>query len=294
MRFIDQGKETRGNAGTYILTIAIVFFSMIIGQLFAESICVRQLHHSLISIPENADFNMVLTLLLMPFIVAFIALLLCIRYLHQQPILKVFTAREKFDFKRFFVGFGLWGLVMTVFLLLSIALGAPIEWNFNPSTFIMLTLISIFILPIQTSVEEVMFRGYFLQGIAKTGLKPWLPILLTSLFFGLLHGANPEVSLLGYGVLVYYIMTGVFLGLIAHLDNGLELGLGYHAINNIFAALIVTNDWQAFHTDALLIDKSAPVFGWDSMITIFLLQPLMLLLFSKVYKWGNWKQKLFG
>lgn len=37
----------------------------------------------------------------------------------------------------------------------------------------------------------------------------------------------------------------------ALMDDGLELSMGYHAINNIFAALILTNEWQAFQTDAL-------------------------------------------
>jgi membrane protease YdiL (CAAX protease family) len=293
MRFIDQARTGRGNAGTYILTIAIVFFAMIVGQLLAESICVSSLHYSLLRIPENADFNFILTLLLLPFVVAFFALLACVKFLHHQSVLTLFTGRDKFDWKRFFVGFVVWGAVMGVFLLLSILMGAPIEWNFNPSTFILLLLISIFILPIQTSMEEVFFRGYLLQGFSKTGFKPWIPILMTGLFFGLLHGANPEVSLLGYGILAYYIATGIFLGLLAHLDNGLELGLGYHAINNVFAALIVTNDWQAFHTDALFIDKSAPVFGWESLLTIFILQPILLFAFSKIYKWGDWKKKLF-
>jgi uncharacterized protein len=94
--------------------------------------------------------------------------------------------------------------------------------------------------------------------------------------------------------LIYYIGTGLFLGLLTLMDDGLELSMGYHAVNNIFAALILTNDWQAFQTDALYIDHSAPTFGWDSLLTIILVQPLLLLIFSKIYKWKNWKEKLFG
>ena len=109
-----------------------------------------------------------------------------------------------------------------------------------------------------------------------------------------MHGANPEVDKIGQVLLVFYIANGVFLGLLVLMDEGLELSMGYHAVNNIFAALIVTNDWQAFHTDALFIDQNPPDFGMESMLTLLVVQPLLLILFSKKYKWKNWKEKLFS
>ena len=102
------------------------------------------------------------------------------------------------------------------------------------------------------------------------------------------------MMVLGYGLLIYYISAGVFLGIITHMDDGMELGMGYHAVNNIFAAIILTNDWQAFTTDALFIDRSAPTFDWESILTLIILQPMLILLFSKIYKWKNWRKKLFN
>ena len=78
------------------------------------------------------------------------------------------------------------------------------------------------------------------------------------------------------------------------MDDGIELSMGYHAVNNIFASLILTNDWQAFHTDAMYIDRSEPIFGMESFLTILVLQPLLIILFSKVYRWKNWKKKLLN
>jgi len=118
-------------------------------------------------------------------------------------------------------------------------------------------------------------------------------ILITGVLFGLLHGANPEVAKIGYELLIYYIASGVFLGVVTHMDDGLELGMGYHAANNLFAALIVTNDWQAFHTDAIFIDHSPPEFGWDALLTLAVIQPILLLIFARIYKWKNWRKKLF-
>ncbi|MCF6287212.1 MAG: hypothetical protein L3K26_18820 [Candidatus Hydrogenedentes bacterium] len=77
------------------------------------------------------------------------------------------------------------------------------------------------------------------------------------------------------------------------MDGGIELSIGYHAVNNIFAALILTNDWQAFQTDALFIDRSPPAFGLESWLTLLLIQPLILFIFAKKYKWKGWKEKLF-
>ncbi|MEY3437796.1 MAG: hypothetical protein RL265_381, partial [Bacteroidota bacterium] len=232
--------------------------------------------------------------LILPFVFALITLLLAVKFLHKRPILSVITIRTKFDWKRFFTMFFIWGTVMALFLMLSVFSNASITWNFNAATFFPLLLISFFLIPLQTACEEVLFRGYLFQGFGQLYKKGWISVVLTGLLFGLLHSANPEVETLGYGVMVYYIGTGIFLGLFALMDDGLELSMGYHAVNNIFAALILTNEWQAFQTDALFMDHSKPTFGWDSLVTILIIQPLFLLLFSKVYGWKNWKKKLFS
>jgi membrane protease YdiL (CAAX protease family) len=183
---------------------------------------------------------------------------------------------------------------MGAFLALTIYTSDQITWNLKAETFLPLLLISLFLVPLQTTCEEVLFRGYLFQGFGSIFKKGWFAVLITGLLFGLMHGANPEVEKLGYGILVYYIGTGLFLGILTLMDDGIELSMGYHAVNNVFATLIITNEWQAFQTDALFMDHSKPTFGWDSLLTIFLIQPLLLLLFSKLYAWKNWKGKLLG
>jgi hypothetical protein len=88
-------------------------------------------------------------------------------------------------------------------------------------------------------------------------------------------------------------LTGVFLGIIVLMDDGIELTSGYHLANNFFAVVILTNNWQVFQTDALLMDHSVPTFGWDNLLTILIIQPLLIYIFSKKYQWVNWKERLF-
>jgi membrane protease YdiL (CAAX protease family) len=183
---------------------------------------------------------------------------------------------------------------MSISLLISYLLGYPIVYNLNSNTFYVLFLISVLLLPLQTTFEEVLFRGYLFQGFGVFFRKGWISVLVTGVLFGLMHGANPEVDRIGSVLLVYYVMTGVFLGVMTLMDDGLELSMGYHAVNNIFAAIVVTNDWQAFHTDALFMDKTPPSFGLENILTLLVLQPLIIFIFAKKYKWSNWKKRLFN
>ena len=36
------------------------------------------------------------------------------------------------------------------------------------------------------------------------------------------------------------------------MDDGLELAIGFHAANNLIAALLVTADWTVFQTESIL------------------------------------------
>jgi uncharacterized protein len=283
----------------HLMIVAMILAAYFLGQ-FPLLIALGQ--HDLLQ-PETIDdtalmaetlgYNAFLSYLLIPFLCSMIALLLGMKYLLKRPILSVFTIRKKMDLKRFFLSFSIWFGTMGALLLIVINSSDQFEWNLNMATFPGLLAVSLLLIPIQTTCEELVFRGYLLQLFGAYFKKGWLSILFTGILFGLVHGSNPEVQKIGNILLVYYIATGIFLGIMAVMDDGLELSMGYHAANNIFAALIVTNDWQAFQTDALYVDHSGPSFGWDSVITIVVLQPLLILLFAKVFKWKNWKKKFF-
>ncbi|MCB0476455.1 MAG: CPBP family intramembrane metalloprotease domain-containing protein, partial [Flavobacteriaceae bacterium] len=105
---------------------------------------------------------------------------------------------------------------------------------------------------------------------------------------------NPEVAKLGWGIMIFYIGTGLLFGITTLMDNGTELALGMHAANNIVAALFVSNDWAAFRTDALFLDTSEPTLGMDTFLPVFVLYPIILLVFSKKYGWYSWQQRLMG
>ena len=92
------------------------------------------------------------------------------------------------------------------------------------------------------------------------------------------------------------MLVGVFLALVSLFDNGIELALGYHAANNIFAALMVTNNWQAFQTDAVFMDNADPGNGLETIIGVLVILPLIFFIFYKKYKWHSlkemWQDKL--
>lgn len=232
--------------------------------------------------------------MMIPFVIFCVLLLLWMRYVHGQPLVAFHTSRLKMDWKRFFFSFFLWGGLMMAITFGDYFLNPDdFVWNFQVEKFAILVVLAIVFIPFQAGFEEYFFRGYLMQGLGIFVRNRWFPLIFTSITFGLMHISNPEVSKLGYGVMIYYIGTGFFLGIVTLMDEGLELALGFHIANNLFTALLLTNDWVAFRVPALLKDVSEPSLGIDAIAPLFLLFALFLI-FKKKYGWQNWKQKLFG
>lgn len=234
--------------------------------------------------------------MLISFVAGMIGLYLVVKFLHKQTFLSVTTARKKVDWKRIWFAFLFWGILSSGLVLLDYYM-SPEDYvfNFQVERFAILAIIAIALIPIQTSLEEYIFRGYLMQGFGMLAKNRWFPLLMTSVIFGGLHMFNPEVKMLGYSIMVYYIGTGLFLGILTLMDDGMELALGFHAANNLFTALLVTSDWTAFQTHSILKDVAKPELGFlDLVLPVFVLFPILLFIFSKVYKWTGWKDKLFG
>lgn len=232
---------------------------------------------------------------LIPFVFGLIALLIWVKFIHKQTLTSFTSSRSKIDWQRIFFAFFLWVILTAFFISLDYKISPEnYQWNFDINKFVMLVLVGVLLIPLQTSFEEYFFRGYLMQGLGIATKNKLFPLIFTSVIFGLLHIANPEVDKLGYGILVYYIGTGFFLGIITLMDEGIELALGFHAANNLITALLVTANWTVFQTDSILIDLSEPKLGADVFVPVFIIFPVLVFIFAKKYEWNNWKDRLIG
>ena len=295
--FLEQVDLSKNPFWKYILGSFVIIIFSVIGQLPLTYVLIESGPVSPGTDPmdmlRNLDKNLQLFLLLIPFAVGLLGFWLVIKKLNERSLLSVTTSRSKIDWSRVFYAFAIWGM-FSIVLIVGDYFIAPdsYEWNFNAKSFTILLVIAVALIPIQTSLEEYIFRGYLMQGFVGIFKNRWGPLVMTSIIFGCLHLFNPEVEKLGYGIMVYYIGTGLFLGILTLMDEGIELALGFHAANNLFTALLVTSSWTAFQTESILIDISEPSLGIELVLSLVVLYPILLFILSKKYGWTQWKTKL--
>jgi membrane protease YdiL (CAAX protease family) len=292
MNFIDFWNKGRFGAENVLATILLIIVAYLLGSsfLFID----LRLNFPDFSGVRNFDIKGLSSLMgknrffiwmLIPFCFVFITFLLCLTKIHKLPLLAVFTSRNAFDWKRFFIAFSWWSLMVLAVTGIELLLHKNFQLVFNAQKFFTLCLLSIILLPLQTSSEELVFRGYILQGIKKRTGSILSSILISGCMFGMMHISNPEIAKIGYHILIYYIIVGVVLGAIVYYDSGLELSLGFHAANNLITALLITADWQAFQTDAIIVDSNPPGNGILSMLLALSMLFAFFLLLNKKYKW---------
>lgn len=234
--------------------------------------------------------NVLLIILLSSFVFGLLGLFFVNKFLHQQRFMRLLTARKRFSWRRVIFSFGL--AVLFGFIMFAISYYYSPEdfvYSFDASKFFTLVIVALLLLPIQIGFEELFFRGYIMQGIAMATKSRLLAFLLPALFFGLLHGLNPEVIKNGFWLMMlYYIGTGLFLGAIVIMDDGLELTLGYHFANNLMAVLFFRIEESALPSDAMFVVKNYnPV---EEIAPFFIMMFVYILVFAVVFKWKNWNK----
>ncbi|MDI9258425.1 CPBP family intramembrane glutamic endopeptidase [Flavobacterium sedimenticola] len=300
--FLENGFYPQNKFWKYLVGSIIIFSASLIGQIpFGIAVVAKTIMAGKPYPTTNEEVmtvfepNMTLFLLLLSFVFGLFGIFLVVKYFHKQTFLSVTTSRSKVDWGRVLFAFFVWTLFTAGATLLAY-FDSPENFtvNFKPIPFFILAIIGIVMIPIQTSTEEYVFRGYLMQGFAVLAKNRWFPLVMTSLIFGMMHIANPEVEKMGYIVLIYYIGTGFFLGIITLMDEGMELALGFHAANNLVTALLVTSDWSAFQTHSIFKDNSTPSVGFEILTPVLVIFPILLFIFSKKYQWTDWKEKLTG
>ena len=300
--FIIQAFKTNNYFGKYLLGSLIIILASFVGQLpLTIAIALKAFMRGGSMPTTNAqlyrfmDQNLMLFLLLLSFVFALAGIVIVVKKYHHQAFIQVVTSRFKVDWRRILFSFFIWA-IFSVATTVYAYYAAPQDYEvqFNLGKFLILCLIAIPMIPIQTSVEELVFRGYLMQGFGVLAKNKWFPLLMTSLIFGCMHLLNPEVEEMGPILSLYYIGTGLCLGIMTLMDDGTELALGFHAANNLTAALLITSDWSVLQTPAVLKEITKPSAGLDILLPILIIYPVLLFVFAKKYKWSGWKEKLTG
>ena len=134
----------------------------------------------------------------------------------------------------------------------------------------------------------------WLQGFGNWFNSRFMALFLSSTVFGLLHFSNPEIDALGNKFIVQYITAGFILGIIALMDDGLELSLGLHAAQNLIGVLLLTADWTVLQTESILKYTADPEIRTVDLLVSLSLYLIVLIVFARKYSWNNWKEKLFS
>jgi hypothetical protein len=172
-----------------------------------------------------------------------LGIFLTLKWLHQRKFNTLISADSSINIKRFLAGFVFWFVLQVIISVIDYFIEPEnFVLTFNPTQWLLLVPCALILTPIQTSAEELFFRGYLLQGLGLITKSRLILVIITGLIFMFPHMANPEVARGPLWLALYYFSFGVFQSLITLKDNRLELALGVHAANNISVVFINTKD----------------------------------------------------
>ncbi|NJR62904.1 MAG: CPBP family intramembrane metalloprotease [Cyanobacteria bacterium CRU_2_1] len=182
-------------------------------------------------------------------------ILIAVSLIHQRHPRTLVTAREKISWRRvghgFVAGFVPWVLLggLGQYLLY------PDTFSFNSDlkTFALFVPIALILTAIQTTTEELFFRGYIVQGASLIWSNRVFLALVSAVIFTLPHATNPESQEGGWiGMFLgLFVGTGLLFAIVSLIDGTTELAIGAHFANNI--AYFVLFNWSGsfFTTPAL-------------------------------------------
>jgi membrane protease YdiL (CAAX protease family) len=220
------------------------------------------------------------------FIPFIIATLLAVRFIHVRSLKTLFTAGVQIRWGRVLAAAGMWMIIAALLSAVEAVLyPGRYVLTFQPVTLLIFTIFALILIPLQTSAEELFFRGYLLQWMGLRLKNKWILSFLNGLLFFLPHAGNPEMAADSILVGLGYFAMGFFLTFITLQDKGIELALGMHAGNNLFAALFANYEVTALPSPSLFtIQTLDPAY---SLIALVVGMILFYLLFFRITRSGS-------
>ncbi len=231
--------------------------------------------------------NIYLLEMIFPFIIGLLAFVLLLKPLNEKTLKQVINGTATFRWNRLFISAAVWALFSAIYLFVSIKLD-PSNYSLNNTskTLIPLIIISVLLIPFQSAWEELIFRGYLMQGFTVWLKNRWSPVIITSVLFALMHIINPEIKEYGFwNMMPQYLLFGLIFGVITILDDGVEAAIGAHAANNVFLSVMLTTKSSALQTPAIYEQHN--YYPMTELLTVLAMGILILVVLKLLFRWKN-------
>ena len=195
--------------------------------------------------------------------------------LHNQRLATIFAPRLGGGLALFLKGM----LLAVVFaggsLIVSLSITTPVRSDLSLATWAMWLMPILAMVFVQAVGEELMFRAYLLQQLARIARSPIIWAVLPSVAFGFLHAANAPID--GGGI--YYIavtaISGITLAVLVWRSGSLWAAAGLHFGINAIAIVIVGSEGLLYGMQLF----SAPKDDFLALIRIDAIASILLLAF---------------
>ena len=266
--FLNNAKQGNNSIWRYLITIIISLFvaSLVAGAflaifiviwvlLFKQGLNVEVFLNQLLKDPL-----FLIVMVGLSFSISYLFLYLCVRFIHKKTFISIINTGNKVRWKKIGIGALAWlGIIVILDIISYLIDPGSFKISLNPQGFWILALLALIAFPIQASFEEVFFRGYLMQGISLIFERPWVVLLVTSLCFALLHWWNGGTVVMSLSIVMGTFIIGLMLGILTMADNGIELAIGVHIINNLYVSVIHSSpDGGLGNLPSLVVSPSDP------------------------------------
>jgi membrane protease YdiL (CAAX protease family) len=117
---------------------------------------------------------------------------------------------------------------------------------------------------LQTSSEEVLFRGYLLRGLANRFKSPFIWALLPGLLFTSMHWSTSSSPAINACVLASIAAFALLLTLLVYATGNLGAAFGAHLGNNLTGFLLISHQ-QSYNSFALFTARPLEGPGWTTL-----------------------------
>ncbi len=228
-----------------------------------------------------------------PFFLA--GILIAVTLIHQRHPRTLVTAREKISWRRVGHGFVAWFVPFWLIAGLGQYFFYRDTFSFNSdlTTFALFVPLALIFTAIQTTTEELFFRGYIVQGASIVWTNRVFLSIVPAVIFTLPHLLNPEAIAGGWLTVFfnYFLVPGLVWTVASLIDGTTELAIGVHFANNIGGNLLMGVAGNAVNAPALFtVSKFHATYTALSMLVVV---PVFLAIAYKVLKRNEASEPVF-